>query len=242
MKKMVFLLLFMLSFSGCTHKYSTVTGGDIPAGNPMADIEIGMGMRQVEHILGPPSDSEEHCTGKAFIPLYYGTDSTRKTWLYTGLGKITFSAGGFRSTYLVSGIKHNPEGSPFIGDFDFNKSNNLIDSNEYSVQPYFQGKWKGIFRSTHSSGIEWQAVFTLQKNNFSWVSPTLNCSGDLKLLKSTDDEVMFELITTRDPALSCTKYSILKFNKDDADSMIGAEYHLSGGLAGSAVKIERVIN
>ena len=74
-----------------------ITG--IPApGSRFAQLQIGMGMRQVVDILGPPSDQGAYITGKAFIPFYFGSDRSRIELFYRGQGRLIF-AGGAVGTY-----------------------------------------------------------------------------------------------------------------------------------------------
>src|SRR5438874_12253227 len=40
-------------------------------------LELGMGMKQVMDLIGPPTDQGAYVTGKAFIPFYFGSDRYR---------------------------------------------------------------------------------------------------------------------------------------------------------------------
>ena len=64
-----------------------------PANSPMAKIEPGMRENEVMKILGPPDDSKAYVTGKAFIPWYFGPDSTRFAAYYKGKGRVIFMGG-----------------------------------------------------------------------------------------------------------------------------------------------------
>ena len=69
-----------------------ITG--IPApGSRFAQLQIGMPMRQVMDILGPPTDEGSYITGKAFIPFYYGSDRYRYELVYKGQGRLIFAGG-----------------------------------------------------------------------------------------------------------------------------------------------------
>jgi len=63
----------------------------IPPDCPLPKIEKGMGMTEVVDIIGQPNDQEIYMTGKAFIPFYFGADSSRFVYYYKGLGQIYFS-------------------------------------------------------------------------------------------------------------------------------------------------------
>jgi hypothetical protein len=69
-----------------------ITG--IPApGSRFAQLQIGMPMRQVMDIVGPPTDEGSYITGKAFIPFYYGSDRYRYELVYKGQGRLIFAGG-----------------------------------------------------------------------------------------------------------------------------------------------------
>jgi len=86
-----------------------ITG--IPAPNSkFTQLQIGMGVRQVSDIVGPPTDQGAYITGKAFIPFYFGSDRHRFEMVYKGQGRLIFAGGGmgdFSSGYLIW-IIHNP--------------------------------------------------------------------------------------------------------------------------------------
>jgi hypothetical protein len=59
----------------------------------MAQITDGMRESDVMKIMGPPDDSKAYVTGKAFIPFYYGGDSTRFAAYWKGQGRVIFQGG-----------------------------------------------------------------------------------------------------------------------------------------------------
>lgn len=63
----------------------------IPADSPFAKLKVGMGMAEVSSLIGQPTDTSSHVTGKAFIPYYYGGDTHRVEYIYKGLGRIVFA-------------------------------------------------------------------------------------------------------------------------------------------------------
>jgi hypothetical protein len=71
-----------------------ITGKPAP-GSKFTQLQIGMGMRQAEDILGPPTDQGAYITGKAFIPFYFGSDRHRFELVYKGQGRLIFAGGGF---------------------------------------------------------------------------------------------------------------------------------------------------
>lgn len=68
--------------------------GDIPPGSPFSKIKIGMGMRQVHDLIGPPNDQNHYVTGKSWIPWYFGDDRSRVETFYKNQGRLTFTGGG----------------------------------------------------------------------------------------------------------------------------------------------------
>jgi hypothetical protein len=71
-----------------------ITGKPAP-GSKFTSLQIGMGMRQVTDITGPPTDQGAYITGKAFIPFYFGSDRHRYELVYKGMGRLIFAGGGF---------------------------------------------------------------------------------------------------------------------------------------------------
>jgi hypothetical protein len=69
-----------------------VTGIAVPNGK-FSQLQIGMGIRQVMDIAGPPTDQGAYITGKAFIPFYFGSDRSRFELLYKGRGRLIFAGG-----------------------------------------------------------------------------------------------------------------------------------------------------
>jgi hypothetical protein len=67
-----------------------VTG--VPNGR-FSQLQIGMGIKQVMDIAGPPTDQGAYITGKAFIPFYFGSDRSRFELLYKGQGRLIFAGG-----------------------------------------------------------------------------------------------------------------------------------------------------
>ena len=68
--------------------------GTIVPGSPFSKIKIGMGMRQVQDLIGVPNDQNHYVTGKAWIPWYFGDDRSRIETFYKGQGRLTFTGGG----------------------------------------------------------------------------------------------------------------------------------------------------
>lgn len=81
-----------------------------PAGSPLAKVQIGMGPREVEAILGPPTDENAYMTGKAFIPFFYGQDRWRRAYFYKGVGRVVFAGGGgFSQNARVTRVEYDPK-------------------------------------------------------------------------------------------------------------------------------------
>ncbi|MDP9010194.1 MAG: hypothetical protein M3N91_16080 [Pseudomonadota bacterium] len=69
-----------------------ITGIGLPGGK-FSQLQIGMGIKQVMDIAGPPTDQGAYITGKAFIPFYFGSDRSRFELLYKGQGRLIFAGG-----------------------------------------------------------------------------------------------------------------------------------------------------
>jgi hypothetical protein len=115
--------LLAIVFSGCTNTNpSTATASNVAAtpataavgdvqkvkglkdiegeiiGKPVASskfnkLKIGMSMKQVTDLIGQPTDQGSYVNGKAFIPFYFGNDSSRTELVYKSLGRLTFAQG-----------------------------------------------------------------------------------------------------------------------------------------------------
>jgi len=91
--------------------------GDIsgtPAPNSRFNaLTIGMSMKQVTDLTGPPTDQGAYITGKAFIPFYFGSDRYRHEMVFKGHGRLIFaggSAGDYSSGHLIWIIHNAAEG------------------------------------------------------------------------------------------------------------------------------------
>jgi hypothetical protein len=80
----------------------------IPKGHPFAKIQEGMSDSDVKKILGDPTDRHEYVTGKAFIPHYYGSDTSRSEWTYKGKGSIVFSRNRYSGSLSVVEVLYDP--------------------------------------------------------------------------------------------------------------------------------------
>ena len=69
-----------------------ITGVPAP-GSKFANLQIGMPLRQVMDLCGPPTDQGAYATGKAFIPFYFGGDRSRYEMIYKGWGRLIFAGG-----------------------------------------------------------------------------------------------------------------------------------------------------
>ena len=85
-----------------------ITGNPAP-NSKFSKLQIGMPVRQVTDLAGPPTDQGAYITGKAWIPFYFGGDRHRFEMTYKGQGRLIFAGGGmgdFSSGYLIW-IIHN---------------------------------------------------------------------------------------------------------------------------------------
>lgn len=69
-----------------------ITGRPV-AGSKFSQLKIGMSLRQVTDLTGPPTDQGGYITGKAFIPFFWGSDRHRLELLYKGHGRLIFAGG-----------------------------------------------------------------------------------------------------------------------------------------------------
>ncbi len=65
--------------------------GTPAAKSKFAQLEIGMSRTRAEKLIGGPSDSETHVTGRQFQPFYFGGDTQRYEAFYKREGQLTYS-------------------------------------------------------------------------------------------------------------------------------------------------------
>jgi hypothetical protein len=74
-----------------------ISGRPAP-GSKLAKVEIGMSLREVTDLLGPPSDQGVYSTKKAWLPFYFGADRHRYELVYRGQGRLVFAGGSITDT------------------------------------------------------------------------------------------------------------------------------------------------
>jgi outer membrane protein assembly factor BamE (lipoprotein component of BamABCDE complex) len=82
-----------------------------PAGSELTKVQVGMNDTDVRHILGDPDNSNAYTTGKAWIPFYYGPDTSRSDWMYKGQGRVVFSRNRYSGAMKVIRVMYNPNES-----------------------------------------------------------------------------------------------------------------------------------
>jgi predicted small lipoprotein YifL len=89
--------------------------GNPPRGSLFSKVALGMPLKQVVDLIGPPTDQKFYPTGKAFIPFYHGPDRARTEYRYKGQGVITFneSGGWGGGTFVVYRVQYDPKESGY---------------------------------------------------------------------------------------------------------------------------------
>ncbi len=122
MNSKIFALLFTsfiaISIQGCSSNPShsesseSISVGDVennpPADSVLIKIRKGMTSDTVISILGAPSDVNSYQTGKRWMPFYYGPDTSRTDFIYSGLGRIVFSNSRYSGGSKVIRITYDP--------------------------------------------------------------------------------------------------------------------------------------
>lgn len=62
-------------------------------GSKFSKLKIGMTLKQVTALIGPPTSEGQHPTGKMAIPFYFGPDRWVIIQSYKGEGLLTFNYG-----------------------------------------------------------------------------------------------------------------------------------------------------
>ena len=107
--------LVSLALLACAQRGAAPRSGEVetekapPANSPLAKVRVGMGQREVQDLIGPPTDQKSYVTGKAFIPYYFGPDSHRVAHYYRGMGRVVFSGGSaFGQVGKVLRVEYDP--------------------------------------------------------------------------------------------------------------------------------------
>jgi len=120
MNSKIFVLLFVsiisISIAACSsspsHSESVVTGdveNNPPVDSVLIKIKKGMTADDVFSVLGAPSSSNSYQTGKMWIPFYYGPDTSRTDFIYSGLGRVVFSNNRYSGALKVIHIIYDSE-------------------------------------------------------------------------------------------------------------------------------------
>lgn len=80
-----------------------------PADSKLAKIKTGMADTAVRRILGEPASSRSYMTGKRWIPFYYGPDTRRVEYIYSGLGRVVFSRNRYSGSLKVISVSYNAD-------------------------------------------------------------------------------------------------------------------------------------
>lgn len=83
------------------------TSGVPAANSKFTKLKIGMSPEEVVTLIGPPTEQGAHITGKAFIPFYYGSDTSRTEYVYKNQGRLLFAHGQWGSSAGLIWIIHN---------------------------------------------------------------------------------------------------------------------------------------
>ncbi|HEB28990.1 MAG TPA: hypothetical protein ENI05_14760 [Porticoccus sp.] len=92
-------------------KKSTASAAPKPSGKESIDIvREGMSMEEVIDLMGQPTATSTHQTGKAWIPFNYGAkDLARTILIYKGQGRVVCSHDGYSSVSRVLEVIIDPE-------------------------------------------------------------------------------------------------------------------------------------
>jgi len=69
---------------------------NVPADSPLHQVTLGMTESEVQAILGAPTSTSSHVTGKAYNPFNFsGRDTVRIVYHWAGVGRVEFSQGSW---------------------------------------------------------------------------------------------------------------------------------------------------
>lgn len=84
------------------------TGRPAPAGSALARVQLGMSEGEVRGILGEPTSQNNYQTGKAWIPYYYGSDTSRLDYKYKQIGIVVFGRNRYSGNTKVIRVDYDP--------------------------------------------------------------------------------------------------------------------------------------
>lgn len=84
--------------------------GKLNPKSKFAKLQIGMSPDEVENLIGRPDGTENHPTGKAFIPFHFSGDTQRLELFYKHEGQLTFAnSNNFIAPNILIRIEVNPK-------------------------------------------------------------------------------------------------------------------------------------
>jgi hypothetical protein len=84
-------------------------GTPAPKGSKLARVRPGMTDLEVRRILGAADHVSGHTTGKAWIPFYWGSDTSRTEWFYEGVGRVVFSRNRYSGRLKAIRVLYNKD-------------------------------------------------------------------------------------------------------------------------------------
>lgn len=87
------MLLSLMACKSSSPKLEDAIPNPIPESSKFSKIALGWSMGRVHDTIGMPNDTRNYMTGKAFIPMYFGSDRARMEDLYKGEGRIIYAGG-----------------------------------------------------------------------------------------------------------------------------------------------------
>lgn len=83
-------------------------GAPSPGTDVFGQVRPGMPDMTVRGLLGHPDHVEKRTNAKAWTPFYFGFDRVRATWIYDGIGIVTFYWGAIKNQMHVLKAERDP--------------------------------------------------------------------------------------------------------------------------------------
>jgi hypothetical protein len=80
---------------------------DAEKANFFAQVMGGMSSEDVLRVIGAPDDVSSKSTGKKGTPFYFGSDTRRESWSYTGVGFVVFTRNEYTASLKVVETKYD---------------------------------------------------------------------------------------------------------------------------------------
>ena len=103
----------VLALAGLAACARSIPAPRVSPSSPLAQLRIGMSLREVKTLVGEPSDEHHYATGKVAIPFYFGNDAAEIVLHYRGIGRVVLALGVINQNPAVIRVEEDRGESGF---------------------------------------------------------------------------------------------------------------------------------